>query len=241
VQEAAYQSLLNRTRLQLHARVVDVLVVDFPERVATEPELVARHAEAAGRVDDAVACLERAGEHAQARSANEEAIAHLRHAIALLATRPESVERDGREAALQLSLIGSLRATRGNAHPETEAAYERAVAAGLAFAAQTGQRLNEAFLHGLEGEILRKSVEGSAVENEKAAEKSFRCAIDIARAQEAESLELRAATSLARLRRDQDKGAAARDLLAPVYARFTEGFDTLDLLEANALLHELSA
>jgi len=126
VQEAAYASLLKRTRQQLHARVVDVLVADFPERVASEPELIARHAENAGRTDEAVAYLERAGAHAQARSAHEEAIGHLRNAIALLATRPEGVERDSREGALQLALIGSLRAARGMAHPETEAAYERA-------------------------------------------------------------------------------------------------------------------
>src|SRR5262249_38165264 len=55
VQEAAYASLLKRTRQQLHGRIVDMLVERFPEQVATEPEIVARHAEAAGRLDDAVA------------------------------------------------------------------------------------------------------------------------------------------------------------------------------------------
>src|SRR5262245_50093346 len=115
-----------------------------------------------------------------------------------------------------------------------------AVAAGLAVAAQTGQRLNDAFLHGLEGEILRKTVEGSAVENEQAAEESFRRAIEIAREQEAKLPELRATLSLARLWRDQGKREPARDLLAPVYAWFTEGFDMLDLVEAKALLDELA-
>src|SRR5262249_14694922 len=51
VQEAAYEALLKRTRQQLHGRVVEVLVERFPERVAAEPEVVARHAEAAGRID----------------------------------------------------------------------------------------------------------------------------------------------------------------------------------------------
>jgi len=115
-----------------------------------------------------------------------------------------------------------------------------AVAAGLALASQTGQGLNETFLHGLQGEILRKTVEGSAAENEKAAEESFRRAIEIARAQEAKTQELRATLGLARLWRDQGKGDAARDLLAPLYAWFTEGFDTLDLVEAKALLDELA-
>lgn len=60
-----------------------------------------------------------------------------------------------------------------------------------------------------------------------------------ARAQEAKSLELRAATSLARFWRDQGKRAAARDPLAPLYVWFTEGFDTGDLIEAKALLEDL--
>ena len=58
--------------------------------------------------------------------------------------------------------------------------------------------------------------------------------------QQAKSWELRAAMSMARLRRDQGSGEEARDLLAPVYGWFTEGFDTLDLEEAKALLDELA-
>src|SRR5262245_23940540 len=80
VQEAAYESLLKRTRQQLHGRVVEVLVERFPERVSGEPELVARHAEAAGRRDDAITYYARAGEQAQTRSAHEEAIRQLRRA-----------------------------------------------------------------------------------------------------------------------------------------------------------------
>ncbi len=126
VQEAAYGSLLKRTRRQLHGWVVDALRTQFSERAAAEPEMVARHAEAAGRIDDAVMHYGRAGEHAQARSAYEESIGHLRHAIALLETRPEGKERDAREVALRLLLAGSLIAGRGFANPEVEAAYERA-------------------------------------------------------------------------------------------------------------------
>src|SRR5262249_40370649 len=73
VQEAAYESLLKRTRQQLHGRVVDVLQERFPERVAAEPEVVARHAEAAGRSDDAITYYARAGDQTQARSAHAEA------------------------------------------------------------------------------------------------------------------------------------------------------------------------
>jgi predicted ATPase len=64
-------------------------------------------------------------------------------------------------------------------------------------------------------------------------------ALDTARSQEGKSLELRAATSLARLWRDQGRLAEARDLLAPVYGWFTEGFDTADLQDAKTLLDEL--
>lgn len=139
VQEAAYESLLRRARQQLHGRVVDVLREQFPERVASEPELVARHAEAAGRTEDAIAYHQKAGEQAQARSAHEEAIGHLRRAITVVATCPESRDRDGREAMLHLALSGSLRAARGIAHPDCQAAYERAQA--LAESAGDARRL----------------------------------------------------------------------------------------------------
>jgi predicted ATPase len=69
----------------------------------------------------------------------------------------------------------------------------------------------------------------------------FERALAIARAQQAKSWELRAATSMARLWRDQGKRVQARELLAPVYGWFTEGFDTLDLKEARTLLDELAA
>ena len=73
------------------------------------------------------------------------------------------------------------------------------------------------------------------------AEAYFERALDVARQQQAKSWELRAATSMARLWRDQGKRDEARDLLAPVYGWFSEGFDTLDLKEAKALLDDLSA
>ena len=71
-------------------------------------------------------------------------------------------------------------------------------------------------------------------------ERALRTALEIAEEQGAFVLKLRAATSLARLWRDQGKRDEARDLLAPVYGWFTEGFDTLDLKEAKALLEELA-
>ena len=71
------------------------------------------------------------------------------------------------------------------------------------------------------------------------AEAYFMRALEVARQQQAKSWELRAAMSMARLWRDQGKREEARDLLAPVYGWFTEGFDTLDLKEARGLLEEL--
>ena len=71
------------------------------------------------------------------------------------------------------------------------------------------------------------------------AEDSFRTALAIAREQGTRGYELRAATSLARLWREQGRRGEARDLLAPVYVWFTEGFDTADLKEARTLLSEL--
>jgi predicted ATPase len=71
------------------------------------------------------------------------------------------------------------------------------------------------------------------------AEDSFRLALTVAQQQSAKFWELRAATSLARLWRAQGKRQQAHDLLGPVYGWFTEGFDTLDLKEAKALLDEL--
>jgi predicted ATPase len=73
------------------------------------------------------------------------------------------------------------------------------------------------------------------------AEACFARALAVARQQQAKSWELRAAMSMARLWRDQGKRDEARDLLAPVYGWFTEGFDTRDLKEAKALLDELAA
>ena len=73
------------------------------------------------------------------------------------------------------------------------------------------------------------------------ADECFQRALETARSQSARRFEVRTATSLARLWRDQGKVQQARELLAPVYGWFTEGFDTRDLKEAKALLEELAA
>jgi predicted ATPase len=129
VREAAYESLLRRTRQELHGRVVDALTTELAERADAEPEVVARHAEAAGRIDQAVEWYRRAGERAQERSYGE-AILQLRHAIELVAAQPETEERDVLELPLQLALGASLTATRGYAHADTVTAYERSLTLG---------------------------------------------------------------------------------------------------------------
>jgi predicted ATPase len=80
---------------------------------------------------------------------------------------------------------------------------------------------------------------GCRPDSEPQAEELYREALSIAQEQEAKLWELRAAASLARLRHDQGRHTEARDLLAPVYGWFTEGFDTPDLKDAKALLDEL--
>ena len=98
-------------------------------------------------------------------------------------------------------------------------------------------RLDESERHRLKGELLLQQ----SVDNHTEAETCFDKALSVAQSQQAKSLELRAATSLARLWQNQDKRQEAYDLLAPVYGWFTEGFDTADLKDAKALLDELQA
>jgi predicted ATPase len=95
----------------------------------------------------------------------------------------------------------------------------------------------EADLHRIAGEIALLSPEHDVAK----AEAHFGRALTAARQQQAKYWELCAATSMARLWRDQGKPQQARELLAPVYGWFTEGFDTRDLKEAKALLEELAS
>jgi predicted ATPase len=100
----------------------------------------------------------------------------------------------------------------------------------------TGESWYEAEINRIAGEI---ALRGSVPDKVKA-ELHFARALEIARKQRAKSWELRAAVSVARLKRDQGKPDEARNLLAPVYGWFTEGFDTPDLKEAKGLLDALA-
>jgi len=126
----------------------------------------------------------------------------------------------------------------------------------LAIADQHGNRFNEAELYRLKGELLLRQLAETghwrmapaeplpvpAVEHPGLtdAEACFQQAIAIARHQQAKSLELRAAMSLSRLWLQQSKRGKAHDLLAPIYAWFTEGFETADVQSAQALMRALS-
>lgn len=103
-----------------------------------------------------------------------------------------------------------------------------------------GKQVNDVAGHAWEAELCRLRGETlTARADADAAERSYREAIAVAQRQSARSLELRAATSLARLLRGQGRNDEARGLLAPVHGWFTEGFDTADLKDAKALLDEL--
>jgi predicted ATPase len=130
-----------------------------------------------------------------------------------------------------LALLAEAHGTMGQ--PE---AGLTALAKALTLAETTGERWYESEMHRLKGELLLQQ----SSDNQAEAELCFHHALDIARSQQAKSLELRTATSLAKLWQHQGKRQEAHDLLAPVYSWFTEGFDTADLQEAKSLLDTLA-
>jgi class 3 adenylate cyclase/predicted ATPase len=135
-----------------------------------------------------------------------------------------------KDRPIGLSLLGKSYAEQGQA----DEAF-RCVSEAKEVIERTGERWFEADVHRVAGEIALLSPQA----NVKQAEAQYERALAVARQQQAKSWELRAAMSMARLWRDQGKRQQARELLAPVYGWFTEGFDTLDLKEAKTLLDEL--
>ncbi len=128
VQDAAYSTLLRAPRRNLHARIAETLEQEFPERVAIQPELLARHLTEAGRVEPAISYWLRAGQRAAACSADEEAVHHLRRGLEMLASMPESTQKDRHELELQLALGTPLAARYGYGTPAVRAARDRAIA-----------------------------------------------------------------------------------------------------------------
>jgi predicted ATPase len=126
VQDAAYGTLLRARRQELHARVAAVLERDFLDLVERQPELLAHHLTAAGDTERAVDQWLKAGSLASGRQTHVEAIAHMQRGLSLLATQPETPERDAREIELQLALGSSSVVAVGNESQEVTNAYRRA-------------------------------------------------------------------------------------------------------------------
>jgi predicted ATPase len=158
------------------------------------------------------------------QGAVDEAIAHIR----------EGVTNWTRLGRTMLLPYGFAFLAEGLAGHGDRAAALVALREGLETACATGEHFWDAELHRLTGTVL---LAGNKLDEGQA---SLQQAIRIAQAQQAKSLELRAATSLARLWGEQGRRCEARDLLAPVYGWFIEGFDTADLKEAKALLDQLA-
>jgi class 3 adenylate cyclase/predicted ATPase len=126
IQDAAYQTLLRSTRRQYHAQIAVALRTQLPETAQTQPELIAHHCTEAGETAAAAEHWQRAGLRAAARSANAEAIRHLRQALELVRQQPETAERIQQELVLLPPLGHALRVTRGYADPDAVAVYARA-------------------------------------------------------------------------------------------------------------------
>jgi class 3 adenylate cyclase/predicted ATPase len=126
IQDAAYASLLRSTRQRVHQQIAHLCETRFPEVVATQPEVVARHCTAAGQDEAAIRYWQQAGQRALQGSAYAEAIAHLTQGLAVLTTLPETPARLQQELDLQVALGPALATTQGNAAPDAERAYARA-------------------------------------------------------------------------------------------------------------------
>jgi class 3 adenylate cyclase len=154
VRDAAYGSLLRRRREELHARIAAVLETDFPEEVAAEPELLAHHLTEARLLEKAVRYWLRAGERATERSANLEAIAHLKRGLETLERLPASRSRDEQELLLQAALIVPLLANEGWASAAVQRVASRAVELGGEIAADSPAQLQMVLARNYLGAVL---------------------------------------------------------------------------------------
>src|SRR5262245_35194481 len=126
VRDAAYENLLKSRRHQLHGQIARALEERFPDVVASQPEIVARHFTEAGLVDPASDYLLRAGNLALSRSANAEAVKHLRQGIELTRSLAPSPESGRKEMGFFLALGPAMAATAGDAAPETLRVFSHA-------------------------------------------------------------------------------------------------------------------
>jgi predicted ATPase len=126
VLDAAYASLMRSRRHRLHAEIARALEAQFPDVVASEPEVLAHHFTAAGLTEPAVLYWQRAGQQAVDRSAYSEATRHFNAGIELLAKLPDTPARTRQEIALQIALGAAQIVVKGHAAAEVEHAYLRA-------------------------------------------------------------------------------------------------------------------
>ena len=126
IQDAAYQSLLKRTRQQYHQQVAKLLEDRFPEVASTQPELVAHHYTEANCPAPAIAYWHKAGAAAASKSANLEAVDQFRRGLPLVEALSDMRERAERELDLQMALGPALFATKAYNHPEIGRTYARA-------------------------------------------------------------------------------------------------------------------
>jgi predicted ATPase len=244
----------------LHTRAAQAIEALAAERLPDHYQALAQHYRHSGNLPRAIDYLYRAGHHAVERSAYAEAamtigadqgfagpsvaqarplrgwaLAACGHAEEGLAQLQQAVGISRgrgtiRDRAYHLSLLAEVLAQAGQTATGLEALTE-----ALATLPTSGACWWEAELHRLRG-VLRLQY---AVAQPQEAEACFQQALTVARRQQARSLELRAAMSLARLWQQQGKRTQAYTLLAPIHGWFTEGFDTADLQEASALLAAL--
>jgi class 3 adenylate cyclase/tetratricopeptide (TPR) repeat protein len=127
MRDAAYRSLLERDRIQLHRVIANVVSEQFRELAESQPELLAFHFTEAGVDSDALRCWESAARQAASRSAHVEAINHVTSALAVLARLPRDTNRDRVELRLQLLLATRLIATEGYGADRVERVYARAM------------------------------------------------------------------------------------------------------------------
>jgi predicted ATPase/class 3 adenylate cyclase len=126
IQDAAYQSILRRTRQEYHRQVAGLILDRFPETVEAHPELIAHHCIEAGMTTEAIDYCYLAGERARSRCAYREAIAHLGKGISVAGELADQQEREASELRLQFSLGGVYLQMKGHMAPEVEAAFVRA-------------------------------------------------------------------------------------------------------------------
>jgi class 3 adenylate cyclase/predicted ATPase len=126
IQDAAYQSLLKRTRQHYHLQVGQLLEARFPETVEAHPELLAHHYTEAGAAKEAIIAWHKAGELAKSRGANQEAVVHLSNGLFVANDLPDDQQRARYELKLQVSLGGVYLQMKAHSAPEVEVAFARA-------------------------------------------------------------------------------------------------------------------